>query len=553
MASPDPEPTLVATEDQLAAVAATLAGCHSHDADSPCVRRLAKWAKEGIESGGDPLGDEFCRLRTPERRRGHGAVYTPSRIVDAMVSWAASATRQPTRIVDPGAGSGRFLLAAGRAFPKARLVAVEVDPLARLLLEANAKVLGMDKRLAVLAGDYRSIDLPPETGPTLFIGNPPYVRHHGIPTVWKKWFAEAAAELGLKASKLAGMHVHFVVKTCQLAKSGDYGVLITAAEWLDVNYGDLVRKLLTQRLGGVAVHVIRPAAMPFADTATTGAIACFRVGETRNGIRFREVGTLEELDDLRGGTSVSRTTLVNTRRWSTLLRAAEPRPHGHFELGELCTVHRGQVTGCNRAWIAGTYQGELPAALLQPVVTRAHELFNAGPSLADSSSLRRMVSLPEDLDELEDEARASVESFLAWARKLGAHRSYVAKHRRRWWSVPLKPPAPILCTYMARRPPAFVRNHCDAGHLNIAHGIYPRDPASASFLDALSAWLQDNVPTSAGRTYAGGLTKFEPREVERILVPPLEELNELTATLDIRRVRTRRRAGTSDVPAVAAD
>lgn len=25
-----------------------------------------------------------------------------------------------------------------------------------------------------------------------------------------------------------------------------------------------------------------------ADTATTGAIACFRVGETRNGIRFRE-------------------------------------------------------------------------------------------------------------------------------------------------------------------------------------------------------------------------------------------------------------------------
>lgn len=202
MASPDPEPTLVATEDQLAAVAATLAGCHSHDADSPCVRRLAKWAKEGIESGGDPLGDEFCRLRTPERRRGHGAVYTPSRIVDAMVSWAASATRQPTRIVDPGAGSGRFLLAAGRAFPKARLVAVEVDPLARLLLEANAKVLGMDKRLAVLAGDYRSIDLPPVTGPTLFLGNPPYVRHHGIPTVWKKWFAEAAAELGLKASKL---------------------------------------------------------------------------------------------------------------------------------------------------------------------------------------------------------------------------------------------------------------------------------------------------------------------------------------------------------------
>ena len=553
MASPNPETNLVATEDQLAAVAAALAGCDSHDADSPSVRRLAKWAKEGIEAGGDPLGDEFCRLRTPERRRGDGAVYTPSRIVDAMVSWSASATRQPTRIVDPGAGSGRFLLAAGRAFPKARLVAVEVDPLARLVLEANAKVLGMDKRLAVLADDYRSIDLPRVRGPTLFLGNPPYVRHHGIPKVWKDWFAEAAADLGLKASKLAGMHVHFVLKTCQLVKPGDYGAFITAAEWLDVNYGGLVRKLLTQRLGGVAIHVLRPAAMPFADTATTGAVTCFRVGETPNGIRFRQVDALEELDELRGGTSVPRTTLVNTRRWSTFLRVAKPRPHGHIELGELCAVHRGQVTGCNRAWIAGTYTGELPAALLQPVVTRAHELFNAGLSLRDSSSLRRLVSLPEDLDGLEDEARESVEAFLAWARKLGAHRSYVATHRRRWWSVLLKPPAPILCTYMARRPPAFVRNLCDAGHLNIAHGVYPRDPTSASFLDALSTWLRNNVTASAGRIYAGGLIKFEPREVERILIPPLEELNERTATLDIRRVRTGRRAGTRVVPAVAAD
>ena len=553
MASLNPESTVVGTEDELAIIAATLAGSHSLDADNLSVRRLANCAKQAIETGGDPLGDEFCRLRTPERRRRDGAVYTPTPIVGAMVTWAAGAAKQPTRIVDPGAGSGRFLLTAGKAFPEAQLVAVEVDPLARLVLEANAKVLGMDKRLVVLRDDYRSIDLPQVSGSTLFLGNPPYVRHHDIPKVWKKWFAEAAAELGFKASKLAGLHVHFMLKTCQLAKPGDYGAFITAAEWLEVNYGDLVRKLLTQRLGGVAVHAIRPGAMPFAGTATTAAVTCFRVGETPESIRFRQVGAVDELDDLRGGKSVPRPTLVKSRRWSTFLRTAEPRPHGHVELGELCAVHRGQVTGCNRAWIAGTYPGQLPRALLQPVVTRAHELFNAGPSLRDSSSLCRMVSLPEDLDELEDEARASVESFLTWAKALGAHRSYVATHRRRWWSVPLKPPAPILCTYMARRPPAFVRNLCNAGHLNIAHGIYPRDATSASFLDALSAWLQDNVPMSAGRVYAGGLIKFEPREVERILIPPLEELCERTATLDIRRARARRREGTRFVPAVAAD
>ena len=38
---------------------------------------------------------------------------------------------------------------------------------------------------------------------------------------------------------------------------------------------------------------------------------------------------------------------------------------------------------------------------------------------------------------------------------MNADQSHVARHRRAWWSVGLKAPAPILCTYVARRPPAF--------------------------------------------------------------------------------------------------
>ena len=37
-------------------------------------------------------------------------------------------------------------------------------------------------------------------------------------------------------------------------------------------------------------------------------------------------------------------------------------------------------------------------------------------------------------------------------------------------------------------------------------------------------FLRENVAQSSGRTYAGGLTKFEPKELERIAVPRLEEL-----------------------------
>jgi hypothetical protein len=77
---------------------------------------------------------------------------------------------------------------------------------------------------------------------------------------------------------------------------------------------------------------------------------------------------------------------------------------------------------------------------------------------------------------------------------------------------------------MARRPPAFVRNPAGAGHINIAHGIYPRVPLPPAALGRLAAHLRTSVSQGEGRTYAGGLTKFEPREMERLMVPGPELL-----------------------------
>ena len=190
-----------------------------------------------------------------------------------------------------------------------------------------------------------------------------------------------------------------------------------------------------------------------------------------------------------------------------------------MELGELFRVHRGQVTGANNVWIAGNRAARLPPEYLRPTVTRARELLAAGDVLNDPTPLRRVIDLPAELDELPSDSRAAVAAFLAWAKSQNAHSGYIARHRRSWWSVGLRDPAPIICTYMARRPPAFVRNKCHARLLNIAHGLYPREPLSEETLTALIGWLKTNVRLDSGRTYAGGLTKFEPGEVERIAVP----------------------------------
>ena len=182
------------------------------------------WLKRHIEKGNDPLGDAFCRLRSAEVRREKGATYTPTAIVRAMVNWARSRKEVPQRIVDPGVGSGRFLIAAAKAFPSAELIGVDVDPLATLIARANLAAVGLSARATVLLGDYRSLALPPADGRTLYIGNPPYVRHHLLEQSWKKWLTDEARKHGYSASQLAGLHVHFFLATMLQGKPGDFGL-----------------------------------------------------------------------------------------------------------------------------------------------------------------------------------------------------------------------------------------------------------------------------------------------------------------------------------------
>lgn len=488
-----------------------------------CPASIVDPARESILRGEDPLGDAFCTLRSALVRRPSGATYTPGPIIKSMLSWAATC-EPPARVIDPGCGSGRFIVSAAHVFPQAELIGIESDPLAAILARAQLATCGAEKRASVILSDYRTAKLAGFSGRTLFIGNPPYVRHHQVSAHWKSWLTQTAKARGLSASQLAGLHVHFFLATLEHARAGDYGAFVTAAEWLDVNYGSLVRKLFVGPLGGSALHLIEPDAAPFPDAAATAAITCFEIGATPDPVRVRRVSVLADLGSLDQGQPIRREQFAAASRWTPLTRAARKIPKGLVELGEVCRVHRGQVTGANKFWIAGAHSLNLPEAVLFATVTKAKELYRAGRFLSDTSQLRRVIDLPSDLDVLDREERRVVDALLRKARAAGVHEGYVASHRKAWWSVGLHEPAPILATYMARRPPGFVRNVHGARHINVAHGLYPRDALTDSALTALATHLATHTSVADGRTYAGGLTKFEPKEMERLLVPTPENL-----------------------------
>jgi len=511
------------TQDSLFRLASRLLqSCHNRPQDL-----LLNTTRRRLLAGHDVLGESYSKIVPAEQRRAQGATFTPPQVVRAMVTWAKTKGVTFERIIDPGAGSGRFVIAAAQAFPDAHIIAIEKDPRIVSLLRTNIALAGFVKRVSIIVDDYRSVQLP-SAGRTLFIGNPPYVRHHDIEPRWKRWYTDTFQAYGLPGSALAGLHLHFLLKTRQLSVPGDYGCFITAAEWLDVNYGSTARAMLMNGMGGESLHLIDTSSQVFSDAMTSAAIVCFKIGSRRRSLKIRHVQSPAQLEDLKGGMNIAFSRAESQDKWSCLTHQNVSEENGFIRLGELFEVHRGQVTGMNKVWIAAEQAEELPPCVLVPTVTRAKELIQASDSrLTDARQLRRIVDLPNDFSRFSAQDRKRIETFMAWAQSQGAKDSYIAMHRRPWWRVNLRAPAPILMTYMARRAPVFVRNACGARILNIAHGLYPRTPISEADLTLIIRWLNANVCMGGGRTYAGGLTKFEPGEVVRLPIPRLEQLRRI--------------------------
>ena len=114
-------------------------------------------------------------------------------------------------------------------------------------------------------------------------------------------------------------------------------------------------------------------------------------------VRMSRTRNAAHEENLTEGRLLSRSRFESEHRWSILTRRPEKAREGYIELGELCEVHRGQVTGANRIWIAASNSSMLPESVLFPCVTRAKELFAAGDVLCDVSHLRDVIDIPPDL------------------------------------------------------------------------------------------------------------------------------------------------------------
>lgn len=471
-------------------------------------------------AGGDPLGEQLSGIRSPIERRAVGAFYTPPSIVEPMIRWTLD--WRPDRVVDAGCGSGRFAVAAARMKPSLPLIAIDTDPVATLLTRAALAVVGA-QAASVVQADYTTFEAEVIAGRTAYVGNPPYVRHHELSREAKSWATAAGKRLGHPVSGLAGLHALFFLATALQAKPGDVGCFVTSAEWLDVGYGSIVRKILLNGLGAVALDLIEPTAVAFDDAMTTAVITCFEAGVEPHEVPLRVTGDPFELGQLGQGQLVSRQALQDANRWSPLVHGRNHiQTAGLVPLGQVARVHRGVVTGSNDFFVL-TRERAAELGLerwCRPAITHGTEVRSAGGVLRDSPERRVVLDVPHGVDRA---AHPALDRYLGTGEHGPAAISarYITSRRRPWWRIGLRASPPIVASYMTRKTPAFAINPDRLAVVNIAHGIYPIRSMSPDRQAALVDYLNGAAASyrGGGRTYQGGLEKFEPGEMEALLIP----------------------------------
>lgn len=443
--------------------------------------------------------------------KGLSAYYTPATLADTLAQWLVRTGDE--RVLEPSVGEGALVDAAWRQaqrvrkYPSLRFTVCDINP---LVIETIGPRLGTSSEARAI--DFLQLD-PASTG--LFDGvltNPPFTRNHHLEpqrrAILRKRFGTVGA---------AGLWVHFLFHAVEFLRQGGRLAAVIPASALFSDYGRAGLRRLSERFAQIEIREIvdRPLWVNGAD----------------------ERGALLLADGFGQGSS----DLPTPTRWSAEGMPAGLLPifNGAYDrlanqcvaLGTIATLSIGAVTGCNSVFLLDEPQRlglKIKRSDVLPIVSRA----------------RQIKGLTVDNARLLALARKGEKTWLLAPARLGEKGSGIRRQlakvspRRRtstvwftkrtpWWDVDAGTPSDAIFTYMNDWGPRLVLADAGVRCTNTLHcvrfvggsTIAQRQTASLSLLTTFGQLAAERI----GRSYGGGLLKFELKDARGFPILPVQE------------------------------
>lgn len=449
---------------------------------------------------------------------------------------------RPLNFLDPAIGTGSFYSALQQTFrPEQikRALGYEIDPHYAL----PATELWGEHKLTLKIQDFTMAE--PSKDIDLLICNPPYVRHHHINGQKERLHQSARQASTMKLSGLSGLYCYFLgIAHAWLAPNALSGWLIPS-EFMTVNYGKAIQNYLLDKVTLLHIHRFDPQDVQFADALVSSAVVWFRntPPPADHKIRFTYGGTLT---DPAKTTYIASDTLRTQDKWTRFPESPIATNTHEKTIGDYFTIRRGLATGNNSYFIMTEQElleRQLPLVAFRPILPSARFL-KADEISADENGVPLIDKRLFLLDCLLPESEIKQQYPKLWAYieegiKQETHTRYLCSRRVPWYSQEKRDPSPFICTYIGRqntkdgRPFRFILNRSQAVVANSYLNLYPKPfllealkqkPALAKTIwNTLNAITTDTL-INGGRVYGGGLHKLEPKELAKIPMPALADV-----------------------------
>ena len=510
-------------------------------------KQLAKIHR--IETERLKLQTRLSKEKSQAERNKLGQFATPPKLaMDIMeASKGLIESSEGIRFLDPAFGTGAFYSALLKCFSDLHLnwtQGYEIDP----HYGNEAIKLWNDTRLDLRIVDFTKSNLPcsEQDKANFLICNPPYSRHHHLSSDEKLRLQRLANQItGMKMSQLSGLYCYFMLISHGWLTDDGLACWLVPSEFMDVNYGQQLKKYLTTCVSLLRVHRFSPEELQFSDALVSSSVIWFRKTKpsTNCKVEFTYGGTVKEPKQHR---ILSVGSLRDMRKWNYLVnvvrvsnadtvgKSAEPK------LSDFFHVKRGLVTGANKFFLLSSAQiskYNLPTEFLTPVLPSPRYLLSDEIQADDTENpiLKQNLfllncSLPERIVRLN---YPSLWEYLQRGVQMEIHERYLCRHRSPWYSQEKRDPTSFLCTYMGRgsiknpKPFRFIFNHSKAIAANGYLMLYPtsclerafeRDPRLIrTAWEALNAITTQDLVSEA-RVYGDGLYKLEPKELANVSV-----------------------------------
>jgi adenine-specific DNA-methyltransferase len=471
-------------------------------------------------------------------RRRHGIFYTPDDLAEKMAQWAIRTGRET--VLDPSFGGCAFLRAAMRqlhmlkaSHPARRVFGAETDPGARKWLSSILKQGACEEQfyfgdfLAIRSGHFSKLF-------TTVLGNPPYIKHHTLPSRLQQAATKMLETNGQRLSAMASYWAYFVMHAITFVEPGGRLALVLPCSLIHADYAHTVRKALKDAFGRVTAILLLERIFVDADEKSVLLFAEGRSEpgvEVRVGLRSRSSLHLDPYD-LDNSTRVLKSSeeedsWIRALLDSRIVRIYDNASTQCHRLGEKALIRIGTVTGANGFFVmkpSAARSRALPRKYTKPILSRAAFLRGL---MFDRFALKKLKESDSNCLLLQPPSNGklppALNAYLRQGVKQHIPKRLKCSVRKSWYCVNTGRPPDAFLTYMVGVSPRLLLNESQISCTNSIHALtwqkgITQLEAQAIAIGFLSTLTQFSAEVE-GRSYGGGVLKLEPSEASYLVIP----------------------------------